>query len=744
MFLLLTSLMWLREPQRLIDVFIEAINSFSNDFNIEYCEDGSSNGSESICVCTNKMTFGYFIMEGDIQSPAPEFPALFQNAIQLLAVLLEKLYQDKILAHEKISLKTQVDQTSKSLQESEERYRLTMQAVNDGLFDFDVNSGEVVYSDRWYTMLGYEPGELPSSYETWKKLLPPEEAEDIERGLWDIIQSQERWGYEFKMLRKDCGWAWILARGQVVERDSENKPLRIVGTHTDITARKKAEFELKGYKDRLEELVEERTTELELLNERYDLALDATGIAVWEWCPKTDRTITNDFWFDIFGLNKEDAVNSYEVWVKNIHPDDVEWVDKSLKDHLEGKTAIYKVEYRYMHPKKGLVWLYVIGKVVGRDDNGVVTRVIGISSDITDRKNIERELNLKNEELAETLEQLKSTQSQLILFEKMAALRHLVAGIAHEINTPLGAISSSREIIYSNLTSSTESIPRLAQWLKGEFGDCVSSLIEKSLNLNVDNVLMSSRDRRKKRIELISMLDEAGVEAAEDIGHKLVEMRILSDIEPLVPMLKSDRGYDILCDISRVIDSIVACETIQTAVAKASKIVLALNNYIRREDNSVTGDDKKCFDIRMCIDNVLILFHNTIKNKVSLNVVYEEEMPEILGNTDELNQVWTNIIQNALQAMPEGGNLAIVANQENGGIVVKVTDDGCGMKPEVKAKIFEPLFTTKPAGEGTGLGLDIVRKIVVENHNGKIEVDSEYGKGTTVTVWLPRVKAETT
>ena len=302
--------------------------------------------------------------------------------------------------------------------------------------------------------------------------------------------------------------------------------------------------------------------------------------------PQTDVSKTNDCWFTVLGFEKDDAQRAYKSWVENIYPDDRDWVNQSLQDHLNGNTDQWQIEHRFNHSKKGLVWLHTIGKVVERDSDGRGLRVIGITSDITDRKNIERELSLKNEELAKTFEDLKSTQSQLILFEKMAALRHLVAGIAHEINTPLGAISSSREIIVSNLKNSIGAIPRLAGWLNGPYGDNVRNIIESSFEYNVDNILMSSRKKREKRYKLILILEEAGVLDAENIGHKLIELRLFSDIEPLLPMLKSEYGYEILCDTAKVIDSILACETIQTAVSKASKIVLALNNYIRRDKDS--------------------------------------------------------------------------------------------------------------------------------------------------------------
>jgi two-component system, NtrC family, sensor kinase len=111
-------------------------------------------------------------------------------------------------------------------------------------------------------------------------------------------------------------------------------------------------------------------------------------------------------------------------------------------------------------------------------------------------------------------------------------------------------------------------------------------------------------------------------------------------------------------------------------------------------------------------------------------------VPPVTCLPDELNQVWTNLVHNALQAMDHKGTLTLGLRREGDEVAVSVGDSGCGIPEEIRARIFEPFFTTKPAGEGTGLGLDIVRKIV-EKHRGRIEVESEVGRGSTFTVRLP-------
>jgi two-component system, NtrC family, sensor kinase len=131
---------------------------------------------------------------------------------------------------------------------------------------------------------------------------------------------------------------------------------------------------------------------------------------------------------------------------------------------------------------------------------------------------------------------------------------------------------------------------------------------------------------------------------------------------------------------------------------------------------------------------VLELDRNSIKKGIEVTRNYQL-LPAIWCYSDEMIQVWTNLIYNAIQAMEGKGRLAIATHQQGRYIVVQFTDSGCGIPPEIQARIFEPFFTTKPAGEGSGLGLNISQKII-DKHQGRIEVDSQPGQ-TTFKIWLP-------
>ncbi|NES73907.1 MAG: GHKL domain-containing protein, partial [Okeania sp. SIO2D1] len=171
---------------------------------------------------------------------------------------------------------------------------------------------------------------------------------------------------------------------------------------------------------------------------------------------------------------------------------------------------------------------------------------------------------------------------------------------------------------------------------------------------------------------------------------------------------------------------------ISTAVERASKVVFALKSYAHYDHS---GQKQKAV-ITEGIETVLELYYNQIRQRdIKLVKQYPSTLTAILCYPDELIQVWTNLVYNAIQAMEKQGTLKIQVFKLEQEIVVAITDSGCGIPEEICQKIFEPFFTTKPRGEGSGLGLDIVRRIV-DKHQGKIAVESQPGE-TTFQVFLP-------
>ncbi|HAG80523.1 MAG TPA: hybrid sensor histidine kinase/response regulator [Cyanobacteria bacterium UBA12227] len=338
------------------------------------------------------------------------------------------------------------------------------------------------------------------------------------------------------------------------------------------------------------------------------------------------------------------------------------------------------------------------------------------------------QLAASNQELQQTLAHLQATQQELIQSEKMAALGQLIAGVAHEINTPLGAIRSSVENIADFLTKKLDQLPLFFQELSPELQQKFFALLQNSTQPSTP---FSAKEKRQFKRALIGQLQNESIPNADTIADTLVDLGIYEDISPFLPLLQAPESQTILNTAYQLASVKKSTTTIMTAADRATKVVFALKTYSRYE----FSDRKINANLIEGIETILTLYENHLKHKVDVIRNYEKNLPSIPCYPDELNQVWTNLIHNSLQAMKNKGSLKIDVNQHDGNFVVRITDSGEGIPPEIMPKIFDPFFTTKPPGEGSGLGLDIVKKII-DKHQGRIDVESELGK-TTFKVSLP-------
>ena len=281
-----------------------------------------------------------------------------------------------------------------------------------------------------------------------------------------------------------------------------------------------------------------------------------------------------------------------------------------------------------------------------------------------------QEIEIINEELNETLGNLKKAQSQIVQSEKMASLGQLVAGIAHEINNPVNFISAGVESLSTNLEE-------------------IRQVLEIYHKITADNV-------------------EGKLQEIEELKSKVEYKEAIREINKLI-------------------------DSIKNGTKRTTEIVRGLRTFSRLDE-----DILKMADLHEGLDSTLILLHNRYKNKIEIIKNYGE-LPLIECYPGQINQVFMNILSNAVDAIDEKGTITITTLKKGDQVSISIMDSGYGIPESLMEKIFDPFFTTKEVGKGTGLGLSISQSII-EKHNGTIEVKGKQGEGTEFIISLPVIQ----
>ncbi|MEG4270813.1 MULTISPECIES: AAA family ATPase [unclassified Microcoleus] len=391
---------------------------------------------------------------------------------------------------------------------------------------------------------------------------------------------------------------------------------------------------------------------------------------------KPSFTYINPVCYELYELSPAEIVNDAQVLISRIHADDMERFQESVAISAQTLTP-WHFQGRFFTASGILKWVQGDSRPIKQADGTIVWD--GILMDISDRKRAEVAITQKSQELSQALQNLQETQLQMIQSEKMSALGNLVAGVAHEINNPVGFISGNLH----------------------ETQQTVQDLVE-HLNLY------------RSRAPETDIADHA-----EDI----------------------DLDY-IIEDLPKMIDSMkLGCDRIKG-------ISTSLRTFSRADT-----DYPVAYNIHDGIDSTLMILKHRLKaneSRPEIAVIKDYgDLPQLECYPGQLNQVFMNLLANAIDALDEsnqGMSYQNIANQitiktelyaDIKQAIIRIKDNGVGMTEAVRVKIFDELFTTKEVGKGTGLGLAIARQIVVEKHGGTIEVNSVLGEGTEFTILLP-------
>jgi PAS domain S-box-containing protein len=440
---------------------------------------------------------------------------------------------------------------------------------------------------------------------------------------------------------------------------SKLKPETLVHTLRNVTRLFQAESQHRMAQTRLTET----SAHLQYL-------IDNSPAIIYSAVPSGDFKITfvSENLRNVLGYEPREMLDDMNFWFEHIHPDDRPGLMQRLPRLLvEGGQQSH--DYRFRHRDGRYLWMHDSLRMV-YDESGTPQELFGSLLDLTDRKAMEEALHREKEEQQALIQELQEARDQLLQNEKMAAIGQLAAGVAHEINNPIG-------YIYSNLGTLQRYTDNLIELV--EFYEVMEGTLETSQS------------------ELLKQ------------GRALRERIDLEYIKEDLPNLVRES---------------------QEGAERVRKIVQDLKEFSHVDETAW-----QWADLHQGLESTLNIVHNELKYTAEIHKEYGE-LPQVECLASQLNQVFMNLLVNAAHAIEKHGIITLRTGCEDDEVWVEISDTGKGIPADKLKRIFEPFYTTKPVGVGTGLGLSLSYGII-KKHHGRIEVASEVGNGSHFTIHLP-------
>ncbi len=645
-----------------------------------------------------------------------------------------------------ITYRKQVEET---LRLSEERYKLAIEGTRDGLWDWNLQTNEAVCSDQFYLMLGYQPGELPSTGAAWYDLLHPEDKEAAFEKVEEYIQQKtDRYESTFRMRSKDGHYRWIRGRGKC-QYDEEGSAVRFVGFNTDITERIQAEEILRKNRMQADILASIlNNTPLALVYYK----IEETRIELLDWNQSSER---------VFGWKKEEVIgkNFFEFLPAESDIPMVQDIYQALKKDRSPHNLVNRCNTRF-----GRVVLISWFNNSFYEDNTGAIYVVSLGMDITEQKELEMSLKESEERFRTVADftydwEMWRDENESLLYISPSCKRitgydsnefmedsKLIEKIVHPDDDE--RMKSHYETCY-NPKSGVENIQFRILSRDGHvrwIGHTCQSVFDEKGNWrgrrisNKDITVQKELENKLRQAQKLEAIGTLAGGIAHDFNNILSPIMIHSEMTMMALTPDSPLQHNI--------------KQIYKAGERATELVKQILTFARKREQ-----ESAPIQVSLITKEVIGFLTSTIPSTIHIQYWLKAEQDTVLADPTQINQIVMNLCTNAAHAMREkGGVLEVNLSNEYIGpdetnqfvdlsaghyLRLSVSDTGSGISQDIIDKIFEPYFTTKGPGEGTGMGLAMVHGIV-KSYGGDIAVESSPGEGTVFHVMLPVVETEST
>jgi len=374
--------------------------------------------------------------------------------------------------------------SERSLAESENKHKMMIEAINDGVFDVNLLTNQVEFSPMWYTMLGFKPYELPQLLKTWEALIHSDDRKSVLSAFRQAIDSGNIFFSEYRMRKKNGGYIWVLARGKVVHTDLQGKPLRFLGTHKDITKRKSVE---------------------ELLKKKHTGFCEAQKMAHlgnWDWDIKTGDLFWTDEVFRIFGIKPNSFDANIDAFLKFVHPQDRDSIWALIQKCLQDPDCEYDIRHRIIRPD-GTERIVNEKAIVSFDQNLKPIRMIGTVQDVTEQVKAHQIIQKSRDDLKQLTRKLITAQEKerkRLAREMHDDLSQRLAVISIDLAKLERPVFGASDTLIQKLTAIRKNIVKLAEDVHDISRQLHPSIIDDLGLVDAINVMLNGYRKREELI----------------------------------------------------------------------------------------------------------------------------------------------------------------------------------------------------------------------------------------------------